>query len=52
MGRPPLAERAALKARIGVRKLNVEAVRVMDAAMRPVPADGATLGRSCCAAIR
>ncbi|GAB1844396.1 hypothetical protein MyNCGM152_51660 [Achromobacter xylosoxidans] len=40
----PLAERAALKARIGVRKLNVEAVRVMDAAMRPVPADGATLG--------
>ncbi len=40
----PLAERAALKARIGVRKLNVEAVQVMDAAMRPVPADGATLG--------
>ncbi len=40
----PLAERAALKARIGVRKLNVEAVQVMDAAMRPVPADGVTLG--------
>ncbi|MFY3860621.1 acyl-CoA synthetase [Achromobacter xylosoxidans] len=40
----PLAERAALKARIGVRKLNVEAVQVMDATMRPVPADGATLG--------
>lgn len=40
----PLAERAALKARIGVRKLNVEAVQVMDAAMQPVPADGATLG--------
>ncbi len=40
----PLAERAALKARIGVRKLNVEAVQVMDAAMRPVPSDGATLG--------
>ncbi len=40
----PLAERAALKARIGVRKLNVEAVQVMDATMRPVPADGVTLG--------
>ena len=40
----PLAERAALKARIGVRKLNVEAVRVMDADLRPVPPDGATLG--------
>ncbi|WZB74240.1 acyl-CoA synthetase [Achromobacter insuavis] len=40
----PLAERAALKARIGVRKLNVEAVQVMDAAMQPVPADGVTLG--------
>lgn len=40
----PLAERAALKARIGVRKLNVEAVQVMDAMLRPVPADGATLG--------
>lgn len=39
-----LAERAALKARIGVRKLNVEAVQVMDATLRPVPADGATLG--------
>ncbi|WP_454689643.1 acyl-CoA synthetase [Achromobacter aloeverae] len=40
----PLAERAALKSRIGVRKLNVEAVRVVDGDMRPVPADGATLG--------
>ncbi len=40
----PLQERAALKARIGVRKLNVEAVQVMDADMQPVPADGATLG--------
>ncbi|CAB3662772.1 acyl-CoA synthetase [Achromobacter pulmonis] len=40
----PLAERAALKARIGVRKLNVEAVQVMDADLQPVPADGATLG--------
>jgi fatty-acyl-CoA synthase len=40
----PLAQRAARKARIGVRKLNVEAVRVLDAEGRPVPADGATLG--------
>lgn len=40
----PLPERAALKARIGVRKLNVEAVQVVDAALLPVPADGATLG--------
>ena len=40
----PLAERAALKARIGVRKLNVEQVEVMDEQMRPVPRDGATMG--------
>ncbi len=40
----PLAQRAARKARIGVRKLNVEAVQVLDAEGRPVPADGATLG--------
>ncbi|MFC4276884.1 acyl-CoA synthetase [Achromobacter aloeverae] len=40
----PLVERAALKSRIGVRKLNVEEVRVVDPALRPVPADGATLG--------
>src|SRR5690606_33109765 len=40
----PLAERAALKARIGVRKLNVEHVRVVDAQLRPVPADGKSLG--------
>lgn len=40
----PLAERAALKARIGVRKLNVEQVQVVDAQLRPVPADGKSLG--------
>ncbi|MBX6318724.1 acyl-CoA synthetase [Pigmentiphaga sp.] len=40
----PLAERASLKARIGVRKLNMEFVRVVDAQLQPVPADGATLG--------
>ncbi|CAP40374.1 acyl-CoA synthetase [Bordetella petrii] len=40
----PLAERAALKARIGVRKLNVEHVQVVDDRLQPVPADGATLG--------
>jgi len=40
----PLAERAALKARIGVRKLNVEHVQVVDEHLQPVPADGATLG--------
>ncbi|WAI83241.1 MULTISPECIES: acyl-CoA synthetase [Achromobacter] len=40
----PLQQRAALKARIGVRKVNLEAVQVVDDAMRPVPADGATLG--------
>ena len=40
----PLAERAALKARIGVRKLNVEHVQVVDDELRPVPADGQTMG--------
>ncbi|MBO9354379.1 AMP-binding protein [Bordetella petrii] len=40
----PLDQRAALKARIGVRKLNVEHVQVVDGQLRPVPADGATLG--------
>src|SRR5690606_6078521 len=40
----PLAERASLKARIGVRKLNVEHVQVVDDQLRPVPADGVTLG--------
>ena len=40
----PLAQRAARKARIGVRKLNVEAVQVVDDRLQPVPADGATLG--------
>ncbi|MGO4398990.1 acyl-CoA synthetase [Achromobacter sp. PAB15] len=40
----PLQERAARKARIGVRKLNLEAVQVVDDTMQPVPADGETLG--------
>jgi len=40
----PLAQRAARKARIGVRKLNVEEVQVWDAEGRPVPPDGASLG--------
>ncbi|GAA5232602.1 AMP-binding protein [Verticiella sediminum] len=40
----PLAERAALKARVGVRKANVERVRVVDDKLRDVPWDGATLG--------
>jgi len=40
----PLAQRAARKARIGVRKLNVEEVQVVDAEGQPVPADGASLG--------
>ncbi|CAM3795361.1 acyl-CoA synthetase [Bordetella tumulicola] len=40
----PLAERAALKARIGVRKLNVEHVQVVDEQHQPVPADGTTMG--------
>jgi len=40
----PLAQRAVMKARVGVRKINVERVRVVDASMRPVPADGRTLG--------
>ncbi|MCD0505699.1 acyl-CoA synthetase [Bordetella petrii] len=40
----PLAERAALKARIGVRKLNVEHVQVVDEQLRPLPADGRSMG--------
>jgi len=41
----PLAEQAALKARIGVRKPTMEQARVLDpATLRPVPADGATVG--------
>jgi len=40
----PLAQRAARKARIGVRKLNVEEVQVWDPEGRPVPPDGASLG--------
>jgi fatty-acyl-CoA synthase len=41
----PAAEQASLMARQGVRYLPLEALDVMDAAtMRPVPADGATLG--------
>jgi len=40
----PLERRAALKARVGVRKINVERTQVVDAAMRPVPADGQTMG--------
>jgi fatty-acyl-CoA synthase len=40
----PLQEQAALKSRIGVRKLNVEAVQVVDRDMRPVPPDAATVG--------
>jgi fatty-acyl-CoA synthase len=41
----PAAERAALKARQGVRYAALEALTVMDpATMTPVPADGATLG--------
>ncbi|ANN76239.1 AMP-binding protein [Bordetella flabilis] len=40
----PLREQAALKSRIGVRKLNVEAVQVVDPGMRPVPPDATTLG--------
>ncbi|MBW8270152.1 acyl-CoA synthetase [Caldovatus aquaticus] len=41
----PLAEQAALMARQGVRYLALEGLEVMDpATLRPVPADGATLG--------
>ena len=40
----PAGEQAALMARQGVRYLALEGLDVMDAAMRPVPADGATLG--------
>jgi fatty-acyl-CoA synthase len=41
----PAAERAALKARQGVRYAALEALTVMDpATMTPVPADGTTLG--------
>ncbi|WP_144631941.1 acyl-CoA synthetase [Bordetella genomosp. 13] len=40
----PLEQRAALKARVGVRKVNVERTQVVDADMRPVPADGQTMG--------
>lgn len=40
----PLEQRAALKARVGVRKINVEHTAVVDADMRPVPADGRTMG--------
>src|SRR3546814_20023811 len=40
----PLAERAALKARIGVPKPNVQHVQVVHDPLRPVPADGAPLG--------
>lgn len=39
-----LTARAAIKARIGVRKLNLEHATVMDDAMLPVPADGVTMG--------
>jgi len=41
----PLAERARLKSRVGVRKANMEAVTVIDPdTMRPVPRDGSTIG--------
>ncbi len=41
----PMAERAVLKSRIGVRKHNMEQVRVLDpATLEPVPADGSTMG--------
>ncbi|MDQ2186692.1 AMP-binding protein [Alcaligenaceae bacterium A4P071] len=39
-----LTARAAIKARIGVRKLNLEHATVMDDGMQPVPADGVTMG--------
>jgi len=41
----PLAERARLKSRVGVRKAIMEAVEVRDAdSLAPVPCDGTTLG--------
>jgi len=41
----PLAERARLKSRVGVRKANMEEVTVIDpATMQPVPRDGETIG--------
>jgi len=41
----PLAERARLKSRVGVRKANMEEVTVIDPdTMQPVPRDGATIG--------
>jgi len=41
----PLAERARLKSRVGVRKANMEAVTVIDPdTMQPVPRDGSTIG--------
>jgi fatty-acyl-CoA synthase len=43
----PLAERALKNARQGVPMPTIEAVAVLDAQGRPVPADGATLGELC-----
>jgi fatty-acyl-CoA synthase len=41
----PLAERARLKSRVGVRKANMEEVSVRDPqTLAPVPADGETIG--------